>query len=410
MFFGKGLAFQQQMNPSQNYVVNDPSIIHTTKTRRISDRNTPFLRQIRKCTPGILYESIRQSSLLTDCRCPRCGATRKKAGEKEGSVKFYNSLGIRKLGIFSRKSDNAKIQRYYCYHCRRSFSVTTGSLLRYMKRRDYFEGLFLRFTSGTSMRRISREYGISRNTVAHALKIMGRVANREHKQKLTQIYGENERVAVAQIDELITFESTLCKPLTVPVCVDANSKRILSYAVGKAPPQSKRAKIAQGIYGHRNNQRMRTLTQMIMAARSTFALKITIDSDQCPLYPEILRKNLGDDLNHNRLLHRQYRSRKAAITGQGEMKTGGFDPLFAINHTLAMLRSHVSRIQRRTWNTTKKRSRLWYHLAIAIYFINWIIIPLRQNSPTPKTSKLAHFTEPVLNSDPMPATETQTHN
>ena len=44
---------------------------------------------------------------------------------------------------------------------------------------------------------------------------------------------------------------------------------------------------------------------------------------------------------------------KAAITGQGELKKKQRDPLFSINHTLAMLRANINRLVRRTWCTTK---------------------------------------------------------
>jgi hypothetical protein len=55
--------------------------------------------------------------------------------------------------------------------------------------------------------------------------------------------------------------------------------------------------------------------------------------------------------------------------GQGELKRGGFDPLFSLNHTAAMFRDRLKRLSRRTWCTTKRPDRLqllldlyaWYH-------------------------------------------------
>ena len=49
---------------------------------------------------------------------------------------------------------------------------------------------------------------------------------------------------------------------------------------------------------------------------------------------------------------------------QGELKKRGKDPLFYINHTLAMLRANVNRLIRKTWCTTKDPAQLIYHLAI----------------------------------------------
>ena len=57
------------------------------------------------------------------------------------------------------------------------------------------------------------------------------------------------------------------------------------------------------------------------------------------------------------------------MVGQGELKRGGFDPLFALNHTAAMYRDRIKRLSRRTWCTTKRADRLqllvdlyaWHH-------------------------------------------------
>jgi hypothetical protein len=44
--------------------------------------------------------------------------------------------------------------------------------------------------------------------------------------------------------------------------------------------------------------------------------------------------------------------------GQGELKRGGFDPLFSLNHTAAMFRDRLKRLSHRTWCTTKRPDRL----------------------------------------------------
>jgi len=37
--------------------------------------------------------------------------------------------------------------------------------------------------------------------------------------------------------------------------------------------------------------------------------------------------------------HRTVKGRRGSIAGQGELKKIGFDPLFSLNHTCAMLRA-----------------------------------------------------------------------
>jgi hypothetical protein len=48
------------------------------------------------------------------------------------------------------------------------------------------------------------------------------------------------------------------------------------------------------------------------------------------------------------------------------------NPLFAINHSLAMLRDGVSRLVRRTWGNAKLRERLALHLWIYAAWRNFV--------------------------------------
>ena len=48
------------------------------------------------------------------------------------------------------------------------------------------------------------------------------------------------------------------------------------------------------------------------------------------------------------------------------------NPLFPINHTLAMLRDGVSRLVRRSWAASKRRSKLELHLWIWACWRNYV--------------------------------------
>ena len=63
-------------------------------------------------------------------------------------------------------------------------------------------------------------------------------------------------------------------------------------------------------------------------------------------------------------------TRKILGDEKGELKDHSFDPLFAINHTFAMLRANIARLVRRSWVTTKKASRLEQFLQIYMAFHN----------------------------------------
>src|SRR5690606_19374474 len=64
---------------------------------------------------------------------------------------------------------------------------------------------------------------------------------------------------------------------------------------------------------------------------------------------------------------------RACVVGQGEMKAGGFDPLFSLNHTCAMYRDNTKRLSRRSWCTTKRVDRLQCLLELYTVFHNEVI-------------------------------------
>ena len=73
--------------------------------------------------------------------------------------------------------------------------------------------------------------------------------------------------------------------------------------------------------------------------------------------------------------HDAHKGRRGCVTGQGELKRGGWDPLFALNHTAATLRARMSRLIRRTWNTTKSIEYLQAHLRMYQLYHNHIWLP-----------------------------------
>ncbi len=85
----------------------------------------------------------------------------------------------------------------------------------------------------------------------------------------------------------------------------------------------------------------------------------TIKSDENPHYINDVKEFFSCST------HKVYKGRRGCIVEQGELKDGGFDPLFSLNHSFAMFRANINRLFRRTWNTTKKKERL--ALGIAIY-------------------------------------------
>jgi hypothetical protein len=85
---------------------------------------------------------------------------------------------------------------------------------------------------------------------------------------------------------------------------------------------------------------------------------IHIQTDRKATYPSILKRCLGRRLIHER--HSSIARRDYA------------NPLFPINHTLAMLRDGISRLVRRTWAASKLKERLEKHAWIWAVWRNYV--------------------------------------
>lgn len=83
--------------------------------------------------------------------------------------------------------------------------------------------------------------------------------------------------------------------------------------------------------------------------------------------------------------HQRFKGRRGCVVGQGELKAGGYDPLFSLNHGFAMMRANINRLFRRTWNTTKRADMLGYHVAMYALYHNLVLIqgPRKIRSVTP---------------------------
>jgi hypothetical protein len=86
--------------------------------------------------------------------------------------------------------------------------------------------------------------------------------------------------------------------------------------------------------------------------------RVHVETDQKHSYGALLEQVFAGRADHETYSSRLARNRR--------------NPLFQINHTLAMLRDGVSRLVRRTWAASKKRERLERHLWIWIAWRNYV--------------------------------------
>lgn len=296
--------------------------------------------------------------------CPHCRLPIISAESRTSVVRF---------GSFTRASDRTKQSRYRCKKCRRTYSDASFSRCFGQKKR-HINGTVLAFlASANSQRRLAINLKVNRKTIIRKFLFLGQVADEFLKSDL-----ENHAKAnCIEFDDLETFEHSKLKPLSVCGVFETKTRRILGFNVAVMPASGVNAKKSRAKYGRRKDQRGPARHQLFSQLKAFIEPDAVIKSDQNPHYASIVKTHFPD------AKYEQFKGTRGCVVGQGELKALRFDPLFTLNHTFAMLRANINRLVRRTWNTTKKKERLYIHIAIYALFHNWKLIPKERRPLSP---------------------------
>jgi len=267
-------------------------------------------------------------------------------------------------GFYRRKSDGAKIQRYKCQACKKSFSDASFSFCFKQKKRQLNSTIFRLLVGGFSQRRTALELNINRKTVVRKFILMGQLAN----FILPSLYKNAEKIKIIEFDDLETFEHSKCKPLSASLAVECSSRRILGFRVSQMPAKGTLAALSRKKYGPRKDERKPARRSLMQELSKIAVSDVVIKSDENPHYGPDVKRYFPNSK------HLTFKGRRGCVVGQGELKRGGFDPLFSLNHTCAMLRANINRLFRRTWCTTKRAERLKYHIAIYSLYHNLVLL------------------------------------
>ena len=283
--------------------------------------------------------------------------------QKHCDANSKNKL-IAKDGLFWRSSDSRWVQRYVCKKCGKKFSQATFDPAYGQNKRRINYPLFKLLSSGMSMRRSALILNVSRRTIERRIPFLGQLARRN----FFSFWEQQPLVREFQFDDLITIEHTKCKPLSVTMAVEKESRKIIGIEVSRMPAFGHLAAISKKKYGPREDQRKQGIENLFSKIKPFICEKPTIFSDNHKFYPPKIKKHFPCSQ------HKTTAGGRGCIAGQGELKKLLFDPLFSINHSFAMLRANINRLIRRTWCTTKKPERLLDHLYIYATFHNGILI------------------------------------
>ena len=253
----------------------------------------------------------------------------------------------RKFGFYKRKTGRLKrVPRYICRDFGRTFSKLKGTL-RYRQRKPHINQKLFRYLGRGISQRVCAEFiGVHRTTIARRVKVFGELCRKLNKKMPSQL-----KTKSAYFDEMETFEHTKLKPLSIALAV-TKERHILSVKVSRMPAKGRLTAISLKRYGYRKDERAKGLSALLKEVKTKAPELIDISSDECPRYPRQVREILKD------VNHLTFKGRRACVAGLGELKVGGFDPLFPLNHTCAMYRDNLKRLSRKTWCTTKDPKRL----------------------------------------------------
>lgn len=270
-----------------------------------------------------------------------------------------------KNGYFLRLSDNKIIQRFRCITCKRSFSTESTHPCCYQKKRIYNQAVFELLCSGVSLRRSAHILRLNRKTIVRKFLFLGRYSQIKINER-KHLFGKSD-IGTMVFDDMESFEHTKCKPIAISLAVEEKTRLILDFKVASMPAKGLLVKKALKKYGKRKDDRPQSRKALFKGLQHVLSKNPVIKSDMSTHYSVDIKKYFPG------CRHITYKGRKGCVVGQGELKAIGFDPLFSLNHTAAMLRANINRLFRRTWNTTKKIENLGYHIALYVLYHNYKI-------------------------------------
>lgn len=289
---------------------------------------------------------------------------------------------IQRHGTYYRKSDSRRIERFYCYNCKRSFSRATNSARYWQKKRRINEPLKNLLCSGVSQRRACLLLRVNRKTVIRRFSFLATHAKQRQKRWLAGLTPYSLRML--QFDDLESSIHTKCKPISVSLSVEPRSRKILSYSLSSMPAKGLLAQKANIKYGPRPDRRKQGWRSMFRELRRIVHPEACFSSDENPYYPKYLREFFP------KATHTRHPGGRGCVAGQGELKKLTFDPLFSLNHTCAMMRANINRLFRRTWCTSKTIEGLRNHIALYVDYHNERLTPrlMRPQSKGPVSERL----------------------
>ncbi|KAA3610788.1 MAG: IS1 family transposase [Planctomycetota bacterium] len=287
---------------------------------------------------------------------------------------------FQKRGFYCGRQQR-RIQRFWCHGCRRSFSSQSFKFHYRLKYGRLHLDFWPLVVSKVTLRQSARMLGVDRRTLADRLFRMGEHARRFHRLRLQEVAARGGLPGVFQLDELETFETDRrLQPVTVPVLIHRAKYFVVHLTAGTLPCRGslpprlrKKKEEREKLFGKRRSQSRQGVEACLQTLKEVLPPKLpaVLQSDRKKIYPSVLKSVFGAA----GFQHLQECSKRKRDRG---------NPLFPINHTLAQMRDNLSRLVRRNWAHSKKRSWLRLHMWLWLLWRNYVRpITAEGEPPTP---------------------------
>ncbi len=286
---------------------------------------------------------------------------------------------ITHFGFYRRSCDSKYVQRFRCKACGKTFSNQTFNHTYRQHRPEINSLIRTTICSKMSFRRIAKGFKINRKTVVRKFKFLAHIAKLNQERRLSKLRG----VDLVKVDEMETFEHSKCKPLSIALAVVPGTRIIIGARASVMPAKGPLADISRKKYGPRRDDRKIEFQAVLKTLKGVTTEDLWLVSDKKSVYPRWVREILPS------ATHFKTKGRRGCVAGYGEMKEGGRDPLFYLNHTAATIRDNLARMLRRTWCGSKNLDALQMALDLNTDFHN----EMMERDGTEPLDRIAYLNE-----------------
>ncbi len=265
--------------------------------------------------------------------------------------------------IIKRGKDHRKngkpVQRYQCKACGTQF--TSASLTdNNFHKPELLKEIFLRYTSGYSVSRLSQELGISKNTALKMISFLSEKCRAYHFELLDSGFFSTDKI---YFDEMESFEHSKVYPVSIGVAVDCRYKRIIDIRVSEIRLKGAlKKKVIKDLNGYlppkianRPNNAPLMLNALMKSVKKSLIPSGFLFSDDKRYYSTLVATTLPPTVRFVQELSRTKLKKSKDPQGLGRFRS-----------VCAYLRTYTGTMGRRKLNTAKTMKSLSDHFYLMI--------------------------------------------